>query len=133
MASPWPSSDIPSLQVKAMRLLGDVLVLRRWADQEHARHYSVSSWVSACLTISSGLEVREAQGLLTDEELDTWMDLYHQARREALAQPARTDGDRAALAILAMADMQRDVVRRDGDLVGMAVLSLAEDLIAKII
>lgn len=115
-----------------MRSLGEVQVIHGWRGRDGACVSKVATNVSACLMISHGLRVREAQGLVTDEELDTWMRHYHQLRREALALPAVTDGDRAALAILTITEMRRDVVRRDGDLAGMAMLALAEDLIARI-
>lgn len=89
--------------------------------------------VSICLSTLQFMERRAGPDRWSDEQIDRWCDLYREGRRRALALPATSDIGRAALAVLALADMSRASVRADNDLFGMAFLGLAEDLIAKVI
>lgn len=116
-----------------MQLTEGALAIPSEAERKLPHQSAISVYVSGCIQISKGIEYRAERGDLSDDRLDAWMRLYHQARQAALSMPALTDADRAAHAVLALVDLERVKVRRDNDLAGMALLVLAEDLIARII
>lgn len=92
----------------------------------------LAALVAICLGQVRLLNAPSMLGSRDDAEVDHLADVYRSSREHALSIPARGDNGRAALAILALADMRPDTVRANNDFGGMAFLGLAEDLIARI-